>query len=127
MTRSKSAGKVEYIEVIILDRAGNNLVSKGKSVSPIIIDGQKVYIIRYVLIQRDLNTSADDYQKLLNSVGEAYTQKRNEIARQYYQTGYNALDTEKKAIVDNVVPIMVMTTNDLKAEIAEIEKIKNSQ
>ena len=59
-------------------------------------------------IQRDVNTPPDDYKKLLNVVGEAYNSKRDEMARKYYQTGYDALDTDKKAEVDDFVPILVM-------------------
>ena len=64
--------------------------------------------IKWMVIQRDENTPSDDYQNLLNVIGEAYMQKRNEAARQRYQTGYDALDAEQKAVVDDVVPILVL-------------------
>jgi len=85
-----------------------NLAEKGKMVTPLVIDGKEVdKIIRYTLIQRDMNTPSDNFHELLNAVGEAYISKRNEIARQYYQTGYAALDAEKKVVIDDIVPIMV--------------------
>ncbi|MDR1171734.1 MAG: hypothetical protein LBL24_04695, partial [Bacteroidales bacterium] len=76
------------------------------------INGKKVdKIIKYTLIQRDVNAPADAYQKLLNAVGEAYISKRNEIARHYYQTDYKALDAAGKNLVNDVVPILVMCAN----------------
>ena len=86
----------------------NNLAEKGKAASSLIIEGKEANkIIRYAMIQRDMNAPPDDYQKLLNAVGEAYISKRNEMARQYFQVGYDALDAEKKSIIDEVVPILV--------------------
>jgi hypothetical protein len=85
-----------------------NLSQKGKAVSPIIIDDNEVQkIIRFTMIRLDVNTPPDDYQKLLNAVGEAYISKRNEMARKYFQTGYNALETEQKSVIDDVAPMLV--------------------
>jgi hypothetical protein len=64
-------------------------------------------IVRYSLIQRDVNTPPDAFQELLNTVGEAYISKRNELAQQNYQTGYANLDTEKKSVIDDVAPILI--------------------
>ena len=63
---------------------------------------------KLMIIQRDINTPSDDFQKLLNFVGEAYMQKRDEIARQRYQIGYENLDADKKSLVDDNVPILVL-------------------
>jgi hypothetical protein len=86
-----------------------NLAEEGKIFFIVSIDGKKANTInRFTLIQRDVNTPPDEFQKLLNAVGEVYTSKRNEIARQYYQIDYNALDAIKKSEIDFAVPIMVM-------------------
>ncbi|MDR1154579.1 MAG: hypothetical protein LBL04_07690, partial [Bacteroidales bacterium] len=81
-----------------------------------VVNGEK--IIKYTLIRRDANAPADAYQKLLNAVGEAYISKRNEMARQYYQTDYKALDAAGKNRVDDLVPMLVMFANpkDMKMQ-----------
>ena len=92
----------------IPDLLKENLARKGMSVAPLIIDGKKVSKInRWTWIQRDVSSPTDDYQKLLNAVGEAYISKRDEMAQEYYQTGYHALNAEKKSVIDDVVPMLV--------------------
>ena len=116
-----------------------NLAAKSKSATPLLIDGKEVNkIIRWTLIQRDVKTPADDFQNLLNAIGEAYISKRDEIARKYYQIGYHALDAERKSVIDDVVPMLVNvekrgtfgntpTEEEWKKAAAEFEKINTQQ
>ena len=114
-----NAGKLKQDEGLILAMNKNgDMLANGKhiiisDVSDFLAKNLTVSkdgkIIKWMGIQRDgNNTPPDDFQKLLNTVGEAYMQKRNEMSRQYYQTGYDALDAEQKAVVDDIVPILVL-------------------
>ena len=90
------------------DLLAENLAQKGNSAAPLTIDGKEVRkIIRWTWIQRDVYAPEEEFQKLLNAVGEAYISKRNEVAQKYYQTGYQALDEEKKSVIDDIVPMLV--------------------
>ena len=106
-----------------------NLFGKVKEAPPVIIDGKEANrIIRYTAIQKDVSTPEDAYQQLLNTVGEAYMLKRNEVAGQYYQTRYEALNADKKAKIDQVVPMIVLflepknMTPTSKTEVSKKEK-----
>ncbi len=110
MVNAKRVTMDEIPGLVVMNLVASKESNFFKSITSETINGKEANkVIRYTLIEKDLNTPADDYQKLLNSVGEAYISKRDDVARQYYQTGYAILDTEKKAVIDNLVPILVMT------------------
>ncbi len=88
-----------------------NLATNDASTQPVIINEKGVNkIIRYTLIQRNVNTPTDIFQQLLNAVGNFYMAMRIEVAGQFYQTSYDDLEADKKAVVDDVVPMMVTCT-----------------
>jgi len=72
------------------------------------VNGETGRIIRWTLIQSDVNAPDNDFQNLLNVVGEVYVSKRNEMTQQYYQTDYYSLNSENKSVIDDVVPMLVM-------------------